>query len=332
MKPRNGVVSMKRNAMLIGAVLLTLAGSNLGVLKAGETVMPTTMDQDRFFAVPVIEGGEAMRWLTDTGGGVFLFDDAALRLKLSVSGVNLAEYKGMAAQFPKFEEGKAIPTPRTEGDVIPIAPGPVRMRLSWLTKDIDGIMGQGWFGDRVWTLDYPGRKLLYHETDKPTPSEKMRKLPLGFRLNEKGDRSSNYPRIEVSIGGKTLDVLLASGATVALTAEALKAIDEGGPAIRATSLVSTTIFEEWQKEHPQWRVVQNAEEGSGEPLIEVPEVTIAGFAVGPVWFTRRPDDNFSEHFSNWTDKPVHGAIGGNVLKHFRILLDYPRAAAWLEKP
>ncbi len=112
----------------------------------------------------------------------------------------------------------------------------------------------------------------------------------------------------------------------------LKLIDEGGPAIRATSLISTSIFDQWKKDHPDWRVVPNAEEGSGEPMIEVPEVTIAAYTVGPVWFTRRPDNNFSEHFSNWTDKPVVGAIGGSILKGFRVVLDYPGAAAWLEKP
>lgn len=324
---------MKQNVSKLGvAALFSLIVPSGGGVIAGEQVLPTEYVQDRFVAVPVVEGGEAMRWLTDTGGGVFLFDDAALRLKLSVSGVTLTDYKGMAAKMPTFQAGNGIPTPKTEGDVIPIAPGPVRMRLSWLTKEIDGIIGQGWFADRAWTLDYPGRKLLFHEDGRVSPTEKMRKLPLGFRLNEKGERSSHYPRIEVSIGGRTYDVLLATGASVALTADALKTIDEGGAAIRATSLISTSVFEEWQKDHPDWRVVNNAEEGSGEPLIEVPEVSIAGFSVGPVWFTRRPDNNFSEHFSLWTDKPVHGAIGGNALKHFRILLDYPAAAAWLEKP
>jgi hypothetical protein len=300
--------------------------------RAEDVVLPTQYDQDRFFVVPVIAGGEVIRLLTDTGGGVLIFDDAAMRLKLSVTGVTLTEYKGMAAKFPEFEAGKEIPAPKTEGDVVPIAPGPIRMRLSWLTKDIDGIIGQGWFGDRVWTLDYPGRKLIYHVEGKAAHSDKAHRVELGFRKNELGQRAINYPRIEVEIAGGTLDVLLATGSSVAITAEALKAIDEGGPAIQATSLISNSIFDQWKKEHPEWRVVANAEETSGEPMIEVPELTVAGFTVRNVWFTQRPDNNFSEHFSNWTDKPVVGAIGGNVLKDFRIVLDYPNAVAWFEKP
>lgn len=319
-----------RNSSIAGLVLAVIALNAAD--RDARGAIPFEYDQDRFFVLPVLENGETIRWLSDTGGGVFLFDDAALRLKLSVSGVTMVDYKGMAAAMPTFADGKSIPLPKTEGDVIPIAPGPVRMRLSTLTKEIDGILGQAWFGDRVWTLDYPGKKLTWHEDGKASPGERMRKIPLGFRLNEKGERAMHYPRIEIEIAGKTHDVLLATGSTVGLTAEALKAVDDGRPVNRASSLISTTIFEEWQKNHPEWRVLSNAEEGTGEPMIEVPQVSIGGIAVGPVWFTRRSDANFDDHFSNWTDKPVHGAIGGNVLRHFRLILDYPNATAWLEKP
>lgn len=295
-------------------------------------IIPTLYDQDRFIALPVIPDGEAMRLLTDTGGGVFIFDDAALRHKLSVNGVELADYKGMAATWPEFEPGKGVPTPKTEGDVIPIAPGPVRMRLSWLTKDIDGILGQGWFQDRVWTYNFPDQKLIYHEDGKASWSEGAHKLEMGFRKNSQGVRIMSYPRIEVTISGKTYDVLLATGASVALKSDALNLIDAGGASIRAVSLISHSILEGWKKDHPDWKVLPNAEEGSGEPMILVPEVSIAGFTVRNVWFLQRPDSNFVDRFSDWTDKPVVGAIGGNALRGFRMVLDYPNAVAWIEKP
>lgn len=323
---------MKTSRSWSASGVLLFAGLGALAARAEDVVLPTQYDQDRFFVVPVIAGGDVFRLLTDTGGGVLFFDDAAMRLKLSVSGVSLSDYKGMAAKFPEFEEGKGIPTPKTEGDVIPIAPGPVRMRLSWLTKDIDGIIGQGWFGDRVWTLDYPGRKMMVHPDGKVTTSEKAHLLELGFRTNDQGKRIMNYPRIEVSIAGKTINMLLATGSTMAITADALKAIGDEGPAVRAVSLISDSVFDEWKKDHPDWKVIANAEESSGEPMIEVPELTIGGFNVHKVWFGQRPDNNFIDHFSNWTDKPVVGAIGGNVLKEFRVVLDYPNSKAWLEKP
>jgi hypothetical protein len=64
--------------------------------------------------------------------------------------------------------------------------------------------------------------------------------------------------------------------------------------------------------------------------IRVPSVDVAGFAIGPVWFTERRDRNFSEMMSSMTDRPVVGALGGNALAHMRMTLDYPRAAAYFE--
>jgi hypothetical protein len=206
------------------------------------------------------------------------------------------------------------------------------MRLSWLTKDIDGILGEGWFGGRVWTLDYPAQRLHHHADGQAPRSESARKLELGFRVNSEGERPLNYTRITVSIDGAPLEMLLATGSSVALKADALKEIDAGGAAIRSTSLISQSIFEDWKKKHPHWRVVPNAEETSGEPMILVPEVELAGFAVKNVWFLQRPDSNFVDRFSDWTDKPVVGAIGGNALRGFRVILDYPKAEAWIEKP
>ena len=54
--------------------------------------------------------------------------------------------------------------------------------------------------------------------------------------------------------------------------------------------------------------------------------------VGPVWFTRRPDPNFHQFASFWTDKQVEGALGGSALKYFRVTLDYPNAVAVFERP
>lgn len=66
-------------------------------------------------------------------------------------------------------------------------------------------------------------------------------------------------------------------------------------------------------------------------MIEVPKISVAGYPVGSVWFTRRPDKNFHEYMSQWMDKKVEGALGGNALRQFRISIDYQRAVAVFEK-
>ncbi|MBA4182583.1 MAG: hypothetical protein H0X49_01035 [Acidobacteria bacterium] len=157
------------------------------------------------------------------------------------------------------------------------------------------------------------------------------RIALGFQTKSSGARAANFPRIQVSIDGEPIDLLFDTGASTALTDNALAALNDKRPAVRATSFITARIFEQWRKKHPQWRVVENAEKGSGQAMIEVPQISVAGYAVGPVWFTRRADKNFHEYMSQWMDKTVEGALGGNALHYFRITVDYPRAVAVFEK-
>jgi hypothetical protein len=101
-------------------------------------------------------------------------------------------------------------------------------------------------------------------------------------------------------------------------------------AVRATSFITANVFEKWRKRHPEWRVIEGAEKRSGEAIIEVPKIVVGGYTVGPVWFTRRADRNFHEYMSQWMDKRIEGALGGNALCHFRVSVDYPRAFAVFE--
>ena len=87
----------------------------------------------------------------------------------------------------------------------------------------------------------------------------------------------------------------------------------------------------WMKRNPHWRVIDKAEQSTGLPIIEVPEVTIAGYTVGPVWFTFRPDNNFHQFISGLMDHRVEGALGGSVLQYFRVTVDYPNALALFEQ-
>ena len=60
-------------------------------------------------------------------------------------------------------------------------------------------------------------------------------------------------------------------------------------------------------------------------MIEVPSLTLGGVTLGPVWFTRRPDDAFHTFMSGMMDQPVEGALGGNAFAGRTFTLDYPAA-------
>ena len=195
-----------------------------------------------------------------------------------------------------------------------------------------GFLGRWWFADRVWTFDYPGHRLLLRAAgDVPSQAPEHR-VALGFQTGPDGRRTTHFPRIPVRIDGETLDLLFDTGATTILTAEALATIGDGRPAARGASFIAASVFERWHQRHPDWRVIEKAEQGSGEALIEVPSVEIGGYTVGPVWFTRRKDSNFHQWMSQWMDRRIEGALGGSALRYLRVTVDYPNAVAVFEKP
>ena len=87
------------------------------------------------------------------------------------------------------------------------------------------------------------------------------------------------------------------------------------------------MFERWRKRHPDWRVIANADAVPGMSAIEVPRLSVAGFDVGPVWFTQRPDRSFHSYMAQWMDKPTDGALGGSALQYVRVTVDYPNGIA-----
>jgi hypothetical protein len=134
----------------------------------------------------------------------------------------------------------------------------------------------------------------------------------------------------VAIDGDSLDLLFDTGATITLSDSALAALGDRGPPARGTSFITQSVFTRWRQWHPDWRVIERADRVLDMPMILVPEVTIAGHTVGPAWFTMRPDRNFHQYMSQWMDRRIDGALGGSVLRYFRVTLDYPGAAAMFE--
>ncbi len=84
------------------------------------------------------------------------------------------------------------------------------------------------------------------------------------------------------IDGDTLDLLFDTGVATDLTNTALQFLKDNRPAIRATSFITASVFERWRKAHPDWRVIENAENKTKSARIEVPEIKIGGYLTGAV--------------------------------------------------
>ncbi len=317
--------------MRVLALSLLSAASATAAEKTSEQsiALPAQFVANRVFVVPITEKGEQIRFFTDSGGGLFITDQAVQRLHLptETAASDSADAKdappALRATLPKFKTGFGIPLPPdTDGKipVMPLAQAPATAR------DYDAMLGQSWFGGHVWTWNYPAGTLRI-EGARWKPNPKSTRVPLGFPTDENG-RANNFARIAIRVDGKSIDMLLDTGATTLLTDAALHALDDGLPAHRATSFIVSSIFKGWHDAHPDWRVIEKGEDHTKADMIEVPEVEIAGARVGPVWFTRRADSNFHEFMSSMMDGQVEGAIGGDAFSHFVMTIDYPNAVAY----
>lgn len=290
----------------------------------GGITLPVRFDEDRFYVEFEVKNGEKATFYTDTGGGLFIYRASAVRLGL----IDASDKGSGSVRIPDIRMGpsrKDGDGPSTEIFVIEKRDG------NAFSNSFDGMLGQAWFAGNVWTFDYPARSLTVWPGARPSSDDRSRhEIKLGFKSNAQGERELNFPRITVGVEGEKLDLLFDTGATTTVTSTTAKAIADGRQPTRAASFIANAVFARWRKEHPEWEVLEKAESGSGEPMIRVPKVSVAGFEVGPVWFTRRQDKNFHEYMSRFMDRRIEGAIGGNVLRHFRVTVDYPRAAAAFE--
>lgn len=293
--------------------------------------LPAQYEGDRFFVTPLTPRGQALRLFADTGGGLVVYEDSVKRLDLPVQALGEGTGRIEFVVLPAFRREASIPPPLGNDGQLSIVPRVKRPGSP--TEPMDGVLGQDWFAGRVWTFDYPGRRLLWHPAGELPPPDEAHRVTVGFRKDESGQRTANFPRITVKIEGQSYDLVLETGATVTLSDKALAALGDKGPASRAASFIAATHFDRWRKKHPDWRVIEDADQGmNGEPMIEVPAVTVAGHTVGPVWFTRRIDPNYHQFKSMWMDRRVEGALGGSALKYFRVTVDYPNAVAVFERP
>jgi hypothetical protein len=290
--------------------------------------LPAQFVADRVFVIPETADGKSLRFYTDSGGGLFLTEQAVTRLHLQTEtapsdpSAPKDEPPQQVAILPKFKAGSDIPLPIESGNKFAIMPTEVAKKNGFTD---DGMLGEAWLGDHVWTWNYPAGKFRF-EGDGWKPDPAAKRVALGFPVDKKGARDDNFARITIRVDDKPIDVLLDTGAMTTVTPEALKALADGLPAERAASFIVDTQFQAWHKAHPDWRVIDKADRGAA--MIEVAQVEIAGSRVGPVWFTWRADASFHDYMSSMMDKQVEGAIGGNALRHFAMTVDYPGAAAY----
>ncbi|HKR75660.1 MAG TPA: hypothetical protein VJR95_03290 [Rhodanobacter sp.] len=319
----------------MGILATALAAAPATTAPATAQVLPTVYEAGHFYAVPETMDGQRLRLLVDTGGGggatrlYWITTQAAKRLHLKTHTCLLDEKAPITvAKLPDYKPGYGLPAPASSpcGKVLMVQDAPPGY-------DDDGqFSGSYLYAGGVWTFDYPSRRVTLQDGAwHPDPATHDTRL--GFQHDDHGRATQGYPRIVIRVDGQPLDMLLDTGATAHPTSEGEKA--SGTPVVNGigvTSYITTSVFSRWHQAHPGWRVVTNGDDLFGPKhtmrLIEVPTVEIAGWSVGPVWFTERPNAPFHGMMSSLMDRQIEGSVGANVFQHFVMTLDYPHEAAW----
>jgi hypothetical protein len=230
-----------------------------------------------------------------------------------------------AVSFPDFKTEASIPAPRGPNRFLVF---PDKGPAAFL--DTDGQLGSSWFAGKVWTFDYGAERLLLHESTENLSFDRQHTVSLAFRTDSAGAHLHHHPRIEATIADSTYSFLFDTGATLLLSDSAQSVF--GGSSKQGGNFIIASIFDRWRSEHSSWRVIENASGQRGNrPIIQVPEVTIGGHTVGPVWFERHPDRGFQQKLAPLMDRPVEGALGGSLFQDFRITVDYPGERAYFRK-
>ena len=120
--------------------------------------MPAVYDEDRFFVQPVTSSGQTLTFYTDTGGGLFIYRDSAERFGLTITnGAEQGKEPFYVAALPTFRADATIPLPEWRKGRLPVLPRDPKSHAFSSKIHEDGMLGQEWFGEHVWTFDYPGQ-------------------------------------------------------------------------------------------------------------------------------------------------------------------------------
>jgi len=302
-----------------------LAAKAMAVQPASTRVLvPTRFEHQRILLAPRLSNGETLLFYTDSGGGLNMVrDDIAQRLGL-VSGADVEE-EGQApiktVEWPAFADGASIPPAEHDSFLqgrLAVVPAEGFGEGPMLNE---GFLGSRWFAGRVWEFDYPNSRLSVLQGW--TPPANARSTPLTMLPA----RNMYWPRIQVEIDGEQLDMLFDTGAELRLGTDGARSLGHAEGARVAGSFITARQYLKWRNAHADWPVALKGD--GGMPMIQVPNVRIAGIDTGPAWFAARPDRNFTEYMSSMTDAPVEGAIGGSAFGRLKMVADYPAQVLYL---
>jgi hypothetical protein len=303
--------------------------------------LKSRFEHGRVFVEYPARDGPPFECLADTCAGLVLNEKVVEIFKLP---------KTPFTAFPATEhekEGDAVPFPAVMDQALfPMPRGPRRLVKSHATASVperhalvspaeghlaSGLLGECWFGGRVWTIDYVKKEFWWHPSDE-APQEFVSgavSLPMYFQCDAEGKRLASFPVIEIEIDGAPLPMLLDTGLTNHLTDSALAELNDGLPSVRAGSFINVSLVHSLKAKHPNWRILRDTYKRFYSGMMQVESMRTGNVELGPLWLTALQDNaqTYDPDFSGRTPK---GLLGGNAFQNLALTLDYIRGVAHLQ--
>jgi Aspartyl protease len=251
------------------------------------------------------------RFVVDSGGGAFLLTEKlanAIGLKPTGPARNAEGSRFAPAPPPEVRVG-GMPLNLKDARVFVMA-GADRFNFR---DGADGLFPGHVLERHHVIFDYPGRKFTLAAPGSVKPRGVA--VPSPVRPN------NGFARIELIIGGSKFGFLLDTGASY--------------------TMISKATLEEWSSvASTPWPrhvgAVGSANMGGGKMEAEtlmtrIPEMRLGNFVIGGAGSVSRPVGTYEKSMSNAMTAPIVGALGGNVLRQFRVEIDYAAGVTYFER-
>jgi predicted aspartyl protease len=311
--------TIQRSWFVLLTVLLLCSGAlaqkSTSIAKlAAQVTVPLLVEGNRpFIDITFIRpngSNRVARFIIDSGGGGFLITEPLAR--------DLGLHWGPISREEGSELANATETPRAYVGDFPLDLDPSRVIVlvgadNALPKvapgHADGLLPGHVLAHYLVVFDYPGGKFTLARKNAWQPKGTPLPMPVG---------RTGYPRTEIEVAGTKYGMLIDTGASF--------------------TMVSEVLLKQWGTAHPDWPRYKGAF-GEAKTLggATLETMTIPAGLWGPnklseFGVTSQREGTFEKYMSGMMAAPIVGSLAGNVLKRFRLVLDYPNAKLYISGP
>ncbi len=307
---------MCRFALPVLMMSVLAPASTLAQNRAVDSVtVPMRIEGDRAFVDLTFtrKDGTARsaRFWIDTGGDAFLLTEA------------LARDLGLTLATPEKRGSKAFapvtPAPQPFLGDMPLELVASRVLFVVASDNLlprvapghaDGIIPGHVLARYHVILDYPNRSFTLAKPGVIEPKGEPLRMPVSAHMR--------FPRTEIEVAGTKYGLLLDTGASF--------------------TVVSEAVLKAWGNHHPRWARYPGAV-GDAKMLGAHPIETMivqgghwGSYDIHDIGVVSQPKGTFERYMSSMMAEPIIGSLGGNILGHFRIELDYAKQMLYLSQP